>query len=491
MDTVGFLELYKVLKKLRLKRFNGKLWLGNSDEVFELFFLKGQVVYVQTNVKHRGFPAFLLKVNAASKEQILKALRMSEQSHVPFNKIIARYIGENRTSELLKSYHMTLLAYIFTLESLRLKFEEGGLLPEGIETDNPLDVRMAFFNCILALHDEQRLKRIVGSLKDRELTLDLKKFNAWKPLIEQELGSHEILNYLIKQRKGFKLVGYAFTDPIALKIITIFYMDDVLQLYVEEPHKSVDDEFISMLVDRLSTMTEQSYYEMLGVDIEAPISLIKSKYLFMKRKFVPSRFEGTTDPQRMHELIEKIQEVLKEAVDTLVDRERRLAYNKRIGVDSPNVTSKIEAMFDAYKVFEKGLRSMEAGSFRDARSYFNQAIELYGDDPLFLVYIVKLDILENRDKEEYAQLRKTLGSIMSMNPELVEGLYTMAVLESRASNRQAAMSYLKRVFAIDPEYQDAKAMLKILQKGKGAILFIDGSKIIWDDIIRELIGGAK
>ncbi len=483
-------ELYNLLRTLKTRQATGLLMVESGTGVFEIYLRQGAIVYLHTADTERSLPAFLLKAGLIEKGVLRKVIAQARSKGQGFEESAIEL--EVFTAEELaraKSNHQNaLLAFVLSLKSVDIELKEKPL-PPALNTMPAIDPFPALCHAVAAKDDNNYMRSILEPMLLQGLRIDQKELSRRLPVLKSSMGDHEILYWLQEGDFG-KITVTILEDDTALRILFLLYLDDMLGTSEPETDEQ-QDEIIASLAGNLSKMIKLNYYEILGVTIDAPLSLIDSRYKSLKRRFSSTRYEGTHYQDKAKDLLKQIHELLDKARNTLVDKNKRSNYNRLMKIDSPAMTERLDAMFEAQALFENGLKVMDSGAFNDAELLFKQAVETFKDDILYTAYLVKVRLLSCRGDCNLDELRDALKKALHMNPEHPEILYTMAQLETKAGNAEQAINYARRTLSQDPENLDARALLRIHTSSPGSISLGKGSKIQWQRIFDVIKGGGK
>ncbi len=108
---------------------------------------------------------------------------------------------------------------------------------------------------------------------------------------------------------------------------------------------------------KLDDLKEKTYYEMLGVEFDAPIERVKEVYHDLARVFHPdSNFYDEIVPQKASAEQVQVFKIITAAYNTLIDPEKRAAYNQQV---SPLFSGKLKSWDDKQEdFFAKNERAM-------------------------------------------------------------------------------------------------------------------------------------
>jgi len=339
---LGQYELYGLLKTIKGRQATGMLKVTAENASFEIYIKKGEIIYIHTSEPDRSLPAFLLKAGLVDKAVLSQVINYARSKKLSFDNAVRDLKAfDHEMLETAKSTHQnTLLAFVLSLRSLEVELKETNL-PASLMDMLPLDVFSALCRCVAALSDVEQMRSVLTPVIKQGLRISPDAVDLL-PIIASLIGSHDILSW-IRHGEVDRITLKTLDDELAVKLLFVLFLDDRLTTpQVDLPVEN--DGILASLAAQLSSMMEMNYYQGLGINVDAPISVVESRYHFLKRKFSASRYEGTTYQDKVEEYIRQIHELLDKARDALVDKRRRLDYNRLMKVDSPNLTAKINEM---------------------------------------------------------------------------------------------------------------------------------------------------
>lgn len=484
-------ELYRLLKTIKFRQASGILQVTAPTGRFDIYLKEGFVIYIHTAQPDRSLSAFLLKAGLIDKNVLGKVIEQSRKTNESFDKVAQNlHVFAPGTLEKAKISHQnTLFAFVLSLEKLEVELKEKPL-PAALKDIKPMDALPAICRAVVASNNLENMRFELESLLGQGLQVAPEAFNIL-PLIKTFIGEHDIL-YWIRQGDLKKITPKTLEDETALRIMIVLYLDDHFSgPRIDLPHEH--DEILSALNGQLSKMLRMNYYEMLGVTIESPLSVVDSRYNALKRRFSATRFENTPYQDKVEELIRQIHEMLDKSKEALMDKTRRLDYNRLLKLDNPGLNTRLESMFNAQEIFMAGIKSFDSGALRDAESMFNQAVNEFPDDPLYTVFLARVRLLSygnnNPKLEEIGEILKTA---LSKDPENPEILYTFAQFANKNGRQEEAINYTKRVLNLDPGHQNARALFKVFtSRNYDPVYTKKDTKISWKRIFDKIKSGKN
>lgn len=457
---------------------------------FDIYLRKGRVIYIHTSEPEHSLPAFLLKTGLVEKDVLSKVIALARKKGRSFDTAIGKLtdLTHGMLDKAKASHQNTLLAFVMSLKSMEVELKEKDL-PPSMDNIEPMNTFSALCRAVTALNDIDYMRSGLESLLIQGLHVSTDSFELL-PILKTFIGDHDVL-YWIRQGDLNKITPKTLDDGTAVRILFVLYLDDHLSApRIDLPHEH--DEILSALTGQLAKMLKMTYYEILNVTIESPLSVVESKYNSLKRRFSASRYESTLYQEKVEESIRQIHELLDKARETLVDQTKRMDYNRLLKIDNPGLTTRLTTMFNAQRNFLAGMKFLDTGVLRDAESMFRQAVEEFNDDPLYSTFLSRVRLLScGKNDKKLEEIDQDLKTAFKKNPEHPEILYTLAQLANRQGKPDDAVNYAKRVLSHDPNHQNAKALLRVHMSRPEALSLKKGSKIPWAQIFDFIKGGGK
>lgn len=134
------------------------------------------------------------------------------------------------------------------------------------------------------------------------------------------------------------------------------------------------------VLERLEGLEEGSYYELLGLTVDATDGEIRKAYFTAAKRFHPDALNhlGLTD---LKEQAATVFAKIAEANDVLRDPEKRAHYDARGSDDAPDIDT--QALAQAETFYRKGEILVRMGDFRGALEYLESCVELWSEECVY------------------------------------------------------------------------------------------------------------
>ncbi len=209
----------------------------------------------------------------------------------------------------------------------------------------------------------------------------------------------------------------------------------------------------------------QSFYQMLGLKEADGIEDVKKKYLLLAKVWHPDRLEPELNELRP--FVEEIFSWLTRARDTLVDKQKRIEYQKTIiqGGGTPEAERQIEAMLEAALSFQKVDVLARRRQWEEALAILDNSIQIAPKEPDYPA--MKAWILFQRhgidDEEKIKEMNALLKRSFSLNPDHVRTHFVRANMLKRLGDHPRALQHFQKVAELDPKNLEAVREVRIAQ----------------------------
>jgi hypothetical protein len=224
------------------------------------------------------------------------------------------------------------------------------------------------------------------------------------------------------------------------------------------------------ILDRAEKITGQDYFQMLGVDPDAPPEAIQKAFFGLAKIWHPDRL-----PSALFEVKEACSKVfthLTEAHATLSDPERRSDYMKLLkeGGATPDDQAKIQGIIEATQEFQKADFHLKRNENDKAYELVKRAYEL---DPDQMDYLAMLTWLEAQ-QPQWLSREKTLEKIyvldrcIKVHPNGERAYFWRGMLFKRIEENSKAIKDLKKAMELNPRNLDAAREVRLYNMRGGS-----------------------
>lgn len=472
--------LYRVLKALEDRHVRGILELISTDNsVYKLRLVDGKVI-AAIDGEARSFADFLART------QLVK-----DVSTMPKPPTCARELLESglvRHSEAVKiqlSHTRSLLCLLLPLGFSSVSFVPAEDVKWALDSP-PIDIVQELFRAVARRADVTRMQEAVGRfLTNHDVRLSAEKERLLSDA-RSMIGDAPVL-YLLRQgrmserkipwdEKSIRLIFALMVADVLVREAKPFSEDsrmtdipmpgepgveDSKATPVPMPRVPTQDQGVAYELEQVAeTFSKNSFYEILGIDVEARISEVEASYAAIMRRYSRSRYEDIPD---VEESLRIIHSRLDEARRTLTDHALRVAYNRQIGVSTPSLETRLVTMFEARQQYENGMRFLSLQKHEEALAAFEEAASLDPREPEYKVAIARLLLTRGQPADALLQAHSLIEEALKLREDFVPALICRAILYRIEDHQDLALEQVRAVLRLDPQNREALALKEVLR----------------------------
>ncbi len=224
------------------------------------------------------------------------------------------------------------------------------------------------------------------------------------------------------------------------------------------------------ILERADGITAQNYFEMLGVQQDAPVEAIQKTFITLAKVWHPDRLPAALSDVK--DACSKVFSHLTEAHATLTDPERRKEYMTLLkeGGATPDEQAKVQAVLEAATDFQKAEFHLKRNDMAKAYELAKRAFDLDPEqaDYLALMAWVEAQRSENLGKEKTLEKVAVLDKAIKMNPSCERAYFYRAQLYKRAEEPRKAYQDFKKAVELNPRNLDAAREVRLHRMRGGA-----------------------
>jgi curved DNA-binding protein CbpA len=216
------------------------------------------------------------------------------------------------------------------------------------------------------------------------------------------------------------------------------------------------------------TMTEKSYFDLLGVKEETPPDQLKKAFHTLAKKYHPDAFskELTEDDARM---IRELAAKVNEAFATLSNEKTRVEYMRMLADERIKGDSRrAERVRDAEVKHQMGLVMLKKRDYQKAREYFTYAHQADADHAEYKASLAWAMMADPKfDRKEAKEKAKNLldQALQAPRPSANVHFY-MAQLLKADDQMDEALLHFRRAVKLDPKHSEAAREARLLEMRK-------------------------
>ncbi|TVQ78607.1 MAG: hypothetical protein EA369_06270 [Bradymonadales bacterium] len=223
--------------------------------------------------------------------------------------------------------------------------------------------------------------------------------------------------------------------------------------------QSGNSEISSKLKEILS---RKAFEEVLGVDLDADISLLKKQHQQLIRDFHPDRLPKSASPE-LRSLCEDTLAHINEAYSVLSHPEKREEYLAEREIEKLGgrgfIEKKIQAEFEYEEIRKQVLRK----NYQQAYEKMEGLKDYLADDPGFMADLLFCQAMvatsKTRDEQLLREIQSKISALSSQQPQI---LYYEGVLLKLLGQEKQAIRSFEKVLAAEPNHMDAVMEMRVL-----------------------------
>ena len=218
------------------------------------------------------------------------------------------------------------------------------------------------------------------------------------------------------------------------------------------------------ILDRAALITTQDYFQMLGLERDAPPEAAQRAYIALAKEWHPDRLTPALASAK--DACGKVFSYLSEAHATLKDPAKREEYMKRLkqGGATPDEQAKVQAILEAATEFQKA-EVLFKRSLSDPRGYefLKRAIELDPDQVLYRATLVWVDAQspECQARDKTLEKVKALDEAIRQSPNCERAIFYRAMLHKRVGDDKSAIRDFRQAAELNPKNLDAAREVRL------------------------------
>lgn len=259
-----------------------------------------------------------------------------------------------------------------------------------------------------------------------------------------------------------------FQPELFWKSLYLFYCLDLIDVPIED--KELDSlrqakrtsigDVEKNIADALAmseNIAKMDIYQILGVSRIADQDEIKKSYFRLAKKFHPDLYDRNL-PHEIKGVIEEVFDGISKAYQTLIDEEKREAYDAK-KQQAPPVDKRDWAKTAEVK-FRQGKALYDKGHFQEALPLLEEAIRLHGSKGR---YFLLLALIQSKIPAYLRKSEENFVRAIKIEPWNAEGYVGLGLLYKGAGLQVKARKQFEKAVRIDPEH---KIALRGLEEGE-------------------------
>ncbi|HXM92882.1 MAG TPA: DUF4388 domain-containing protein [Candidatus Dormibacteraeota bacterium] len=468
----GHHSLFFLLHNIYSDRMTGILQIVADDVEKLLYFNSGQLIFASSTATGDRLDEMMLRAGALTESQVQYALEgLSAQQAIGDNLValglcskaeLKDWVHKQVTRIAVSLLDCTVGRFCFftsfdqrVVPELGIKVPLGKLLLDAVHsaTDLPLD-QLGKDQALLVdaspdpvlrfqtveLDDEEQ--RLFATISHPMRSVDIiQAAGISGPRTARALYALLVLGMIVTVTPDMRSEQSLFTpisppEPIIL------------------PDEPMDPQAFEQELQQLLSLTGKgTHYELLGVTPESPKDQIKRSFYALARKFHPDRHMGRNE---WIELLQKLMAALTEAYKTLVDEERKAAYNARLAA-SKATTETQETIEECINLAN---RCMKDNNITGSIFWLRKCVRMAPNASKYHTLLaVNLGMIVPYRKEAIEHFEKAI----ELEPFNTSAYFQFAGLYEQMQLPWRAVPLYSKILEIDPQHSETRERLARLE----------------------------
>lgn len=460
------------------EKLTGKLAFKKDTVVKSAFFKEGKLTFASSNVAAESIAGRLVEQGKITEDQHHDVNTLAESSGgVEAALMQLGLVQPAEIMDLIKETAQGVLVDVFEWRSGRFEFKEG-------EKPPPAAPPMSFSVIDLIkkgaeLLDGERIKAFLG---DRFQQKAMKNHTAMEHIDKLGLKPAEFrLTRMVNGlATGEEIVaewsgGDAEKETRALQVLYILTQTKMVELAAPQRKIEIDSDAVEREQEEIQEKVEQlkhlieglkgkNYFEVLGVDRNAPLDECKKAFLKLARTYHPDKLPENA-PDELREAQQRLFGIYSEANDTLTDERKRDEYIAELNAKDQVGDVEVNAVLEAEMAFQDGEIHLKKKDYKAALECFQKAYDLNdeeGEHLILLGWITYLDSGGKKVKEAQNLIKRGL----KMRKDVDRGWMFLGHIEKKTGDLDKAEKYYLKTLQLNPNNAEAASEARLLQKRK-------------------------
>jgi tetratricopeptide (TPR) repeat protein len=473
--------------------FSGVMALARDDIKKSIVFEQGQPVAARSNLTNESLGAMLVAEGRITPGQLAKAVeaaRGKDGAPVGETLIAMGLLDYSTLGEFLKRQLLSRMYEVFTWEDGRYALLSE--IPEGtVKSNLGLTMAEVAFRGLVEKYSRADAASLlppdakpvpVGghgwgaahlNLKGKEMGLfrSITGVNTVREIVVKSRLEENLVRGMILALRGLGMVRVGDEPSPRTEPSGEAPVRSPAPQAAETPVAPAGavPEALMEIVRRLELGQKQTLFEVLGVDRKAADNDIKKAYFELAKKFHPDRLRMSlsADQQKMAEAyFSKISQ----AHTTLTNRDARKEYEASIELEATGIdTQKAQDILQSEMEFQKGQVLIRKGDFAGAVEALQRAVQLYDQEPEYLVYLGWALYRHGKKAGRTGDARKGrehLENAVRGNPKLGQGHYFLGMICRTEEDLDRAEKCFMKTLEVTRNHAEASSELRLIHMRK-------------------------
>lgn len=462
----------KLLSEIYGMGISGNLTLSRGKAKKDISVSRGMPLKVNSNLLQEVLGRYLVKIGRITEEQYQSTLKAAFETKSMHGTVMVKY--SLLTDEELKKYLRTQSLYkllnVFKWIDGDYFFTKRDLAPKGGDLDG-ISMPTIIIRGIKWGYSLDRILKAVGPYNNYYLYPGESKLFS-----RNIMGLNSQEEWLLNQINGTRTVKETIQmSPLEfIESNKLLYASIIMQILdvkqspapspVSFDRAEKQDELSTKILKKYQKMASQNYFDVLGVDQDAPISEIKKAYLHLAKKYHPDSFPQDVLPM-VEKTVNRIFDTVNKAYRVLSDEKERAFYIRSMSAPEENITeSKLQDVTNAELQFQKGKIYLKKKDYRNAMEAFKWSVKLVPDEGEYLAYLGWVLFLstENKKGGDAVKAITYLKKAAALNPAIESPFIFLGIIYKVQNLKDVSILQFKKALEINPDSIEARRELKAI-----------------------------
>lgn len=448
-------ELIDIFSDIYIKRLTGFLRAKRENQWKIIFFVKGNPVYVVSNMQSELLGNILVSTGVIDKNELTALLDESSQKGIRFGELIVikGIIDDKKLKFFLRKQVEFKVINLFSWNTGSYLFSEDSVseIPFSFEL-NTADV---LYKSLIKFSDFDKSKKNFEDKLNFYLTVN-ENSNFILGTIDFDKKEKILLEIIREKSRMLReiislsplMITATYKTLYALVRLSLFKFEEA-----STKNQSKED-LLKQLKNKHYNLLKDNYFKRLVLHESTTQLEIEENYNTEKKKY---NINNYPESQEIYNLLKEINNLIDEAYNTIKDKEKRDSYRKEI-------FSTGKLLFEAGVQYDKGELAMLRENFKEAYYLFDSACELAPGEPVYFAAkaVTQYIYYKNSNKVLSTEGKNKFRAMLKNYSHNEKILFYGFLLERIEGNIVDAAKLLKTILTLNPENKEAqKAMEKL------------------------------
>ena len=443
--------------------FSGAVQFSKGKTRKVVLFERGVARSVRSNAAHECLGHRLMSAGKIDREELQESLKKTKSERLQQGQALVAMgaITERGLSVALLEQAEDKLLEIFEWQTGKAWYQKGVSSMSYATPIEPWTPRTLIFRGVARMATD-RVKRVLKHFATSSLTLQaegLSREEAEVPGIAPALAASEAAARLadVLDSHAQALFGLWACGNLVL--------DEGAAVPTES--STPDSGESAQLRATLAELSEQNYFEILGVKQESAEAEVQRGYLLLAKKYHPDKYQDRSKTERA--AASDIFTLLSTVYDTLQDLEKRREYVAQLksGSSEKADLEVLQRILGAEQKFSEAESLFKRRAYGEAAGLFKEVLDMEPEEAEYNAYYGWCQFLARGNRPEAAQIPKQhLQKALSLAPKSTTTLYFLGLYYKACADEDNAQKMFKKVLELQPGHVEAEREVRLMERRK-------------------------